>query len=76
MAQRSIVALVSSMGFNGLGYHIGKELLKSPITYTYLTARGDTSFLPEYLGFDVGGRARNRAEFVDMDFTHNPSVND
>ena len=76
MAQHSIVALVTQ-GFNGLGYHIGKELLKcSPKTFTYLTARGDFRGLPEFLGFDVGGRARNRAEFVNMDITHIPSVNE
>ena len=77
MARRSIVALIMDKGFNGLGYQIGKELLKFPTTFTYLTARGDTSFLPEYsaLGFEAGGRARNRAEFVNMDNTHNPSIN-
>ena len=38
MARRSIVALIMDKAFNGLGYQIGKELLKFPTTFTHLTA--------------------------------------
>jgi len=67
MPRRYRVALVSG-GSKGIGYMIGKELLKKiPSSYAFLTSRGDTGGMESILGMELGGGCRKRTAFITMD---------
>jgi len=70
------VALVSG-GSRGIGYMIGKELLrKIPSSYAFLTSRGDTGGMESILGMELGGGCRKRTKFITMDVNNQQCVLD
>jgi len=74
MPRRSQVALVTG-GVKGVGYHIGKELIRRiPSTVTYMSSRGDTGGMEAILGMELGGGARQRGKFITMDVTDPMSI--
>ena len=74
MPRRSQIALVTE-AVNGLGYQIGRELIRRvPSTVAYMTTSGLTGGMEAILGMELGGAARQRGKFITMDVTDQLSI--
>jgi len=61
------VALITG-GCRGVGYYIGKELLKNiPALTCYMTSRERIAGHEVLLGMELGAAARTRAKFINLD---------
>jgi len=67
MAASTKVALVTG-GTKGIGYFIGKEIVKRiPSSICYMTSRDNVSGLSTILDLELGAGARHKSRFIQMD---------
>jgi len=67
MPRRTRVALVTG-GTKGIGYYIGKEIVKRiPSAVCYMTSRDSVSGFSTILGMELGAGARDRSKFIQLD---------
>jgi len=76
MSGKATVALVTG-GCRGVGYYIGKELLKNnPNLTCYMTSREDIKGNSALIGMELGAGARSRARFVNLDIRSFDQIED
>jgi len=77
MPRSTKLALVTG-GCRGIGYHVGKEIIKKLESATcYLTSRDDTMNFSGHeilIGMELGTAARHRAKFITLDVKDVPQI--